>query len=527
MMGKEGISLTFTNPEFLRAYILESKRMRPATLAERISRIRETPLAEFPLDGDLFSSVLITLVVEPDLDPRGQRPTAIIRADLRLGSQESNMSKFHSNKVSAGETENPDHPFNNIQAAFANNPDAAESNIHFVWYGANTARISPPLDRETFPSQAVVLLQAWDPDTGANSISASLLSYSRYNDVWNRRYREKEARDKEYEQNGWALDGETPAEYADRWDFLNLPVGIACHDRPVFQKSLEAYTQAFPLILRAIYATEGFTMPNATLEITPPPIFKEEERVTFQDIGGHTQIKESLHLLAYHAKSGGTLSPIILAGPFGYGKTSLAKAFAAELGAVLVKKTSNNLPAEVTAASVKGLLQASYLEAQAAAKTRGGKAVLLLENLEFILGQDGRLHDYLLNEIDNWTANQSNEVIVIMTTNNIQGIYGGVIDRAHLIQVLPPDKQGIQEILQIHIDKITGQVGRNIFAGLNLDKIAERLRAGKISGRMIKKLLEGEYALSKEQGREITTKTFLALVDLVSPLQQKIGFQGT
>lgn len=512
----EGVRVTFVSPELLRAYILDPQTsQRASTLAERMSGIREIRLGEFPLDGKFFQSTYFTLVIEPDKDPRGQKPTAIIRADLKLGPMHSELTVLQADRASNPDMRKSDDDSLPLENVFENIPFQETPDMSLTEWSRNLRFISRPIEREVFYRTPLALLQLWDKDVGVGLISLSLVNWGRFSMDWRERFSDLERKTLE----GWEVDSDE----ADRWQFRQ-PVGVEVHDLGAFRESLTFYGRAFNRILQALYQSEGLATPNLNLVIEPPLIFREEDIVRFEDIGGQADAVQFLRAQAHLAKSGIRVEPVILVGPPGFGKSSLTQAFATELGVPMIKKTSNDLPPEVTEEGVKRLLRAGYLEAQAAAKRIGGRAVYCLENLEFILlGSNGRLHDFMINEMDRWV---SDEVVLMITTNDPNRIHGGIMDRGRVILVAQPDRQGMREIVQIHTAKIAKILGRDIFSGLDLDRVAARLRDRGISGRGTKKLLNDVYSISRQQGQAITTDLFLSLLDSLIP-QRRIGFSNT
>lgn len=316
-------------------------------------------------------------------------------------------------------------------------------------------------------------------------------------------------------EDGWEVD----LADADRWRF-NESVGIDTYDPKTFNRSLAFYEKVFPQLIKTLYQIEGLTVPSLSWAVESPLLFTDKERVTFADIGGQEKAVSYLQALVASAKSGNRVEPVLLVGPPGFGKSSLAEAFAAEQGAPFIKKTSNDLPGSVTEESVKGLIRAGYLEAKAAAVRGNGRAVFCLENMEFVLGANGRLHDFLINEMDAWI---SDDVIFVATSNSPEHLHPGIMDRSTIIQVLPPSKEGMKEILQVHVAKVAEIVSQDIFSAVDLGKVAEILRTRGVSGRRTRKLLSEVYLLSRQHGQAIDTDFFLGIVDMLIP-ERRLGF---
>lgn len=516
----EGIRITFANPELLRAYILDPKSATPKNFAERISGIRETNLGEFSLDGRLFKSVRISLIVEPDQsrDPRGARPTAIIRADLQLGEGSANFGKFQLSMLKNEAVGENQDVMSRISHVFNQQISSESEGLQFIQWSVNTGRITRPCStNDELRKRPMVVLQLWDRDVGLGSISVSLVSDSKYYAAWDERYRNHERMKKD----GHEVGEDEP----DRWQFINSPVGVDTYDRERFESAIQFCEEAFSRTLSALYQLEERAVPNFSYEIEPPVLFKEDEIITFNDIGGQKKAVDSLRGLAEMEKRSFRLGEVgrsvLLYGPAGTGKSSLVQAFATELGAPLVRKTTRDLPNTATEADVINLIESGHLEAKAAARrSGGGKAVYCLEGLEAFLGSSIRLHDYLVNVMDDaW--GKDDEVIVMATSNFPGGLHEGIISRFATIPVLLPNKDGLREILQIHIDRITRILGRNVFGNLDVDKVAQRMYSLKnVSGRDIVKFLSGAYSLSRLQTRELDTDFLLSLL----PDDRQLGF---
>lgn len=510
----EGISVNFTNSEALRAFILSPEKPGKTTLAERIAGIREIPLGEFRLDGQLFQSVGFTLVVEPDRDPRGQRPTAIIRADLALGPADTALAQFQATKARG---ERPESYLDwdgklaqKTKKIFPGqeNIDDDQAYLSYVQWTNNTSRFSlyrnSELLRDIDDKMPLALLQIWDQDAGYGSISMSLLSW-RYAKEWGNRSLQNQAAELERQIAKGSVSGdyrEPVMDEVDRWQFTQ-PVGIDVYDPQRFAAALAFYQEAIVGTIQAIYQTEGLTAPSLRLEIEPPLVFKDEEQVTFAEIGGQKMAVMFLKSLADAEKHGQRLidQALLLSGPAGNGKTKMTKALASELGAPMVVKTTNDLPPKFTDADVISLLEAGFWEAKATARRGGGKAVYCLEQIEVFLGQQdehGRLHDFLMNTIDEWV--QDKEVVLVLTSNNPERLHEGIPSRCQRVDVPLLGREGVIETLQIWADKLVKLTGqRDVFGDVDWDEIAFRMMRS--SGRDLKHFLSKAYYLREVQSR--------------------------
>lgn len=486
----EGIRLRFVNPKLLRAYILDPNGPQPATLAERIAGISEVPLGQVLLDGNLFRAANFTLVVEPDIDPRGKHPTVIIRADLQLGEMDSQLKSFQFAKY-VEPVNRQKHSLIQDVADAINIDDGKDG---FIPWTDNTGRYVPRI-KKTDPQKPtpLVLLQIWDKDVGFGSVSISLFSHGKYvTDRWDR----KALHDAELE-SGFEVDPEE----LDRWRFLHPSVGIPVHEEANFVEQVAYYEDAFAELISALYAHEGVAFPNMILEIEPPLIFKEENTVTFADIGGLDPQKQFLQALAMQERNEQSQieeRAVFLHGPPGMGKTSLVEAFAAELQAPLVKKTSLDLPqGQLTEDDMMKFFESVHLEAKSIARRMGGKAVLVIEEIQAFLAT-ARIQDFVLNKLEEWKRDR--EVVVMATSNNPSNIHPGIIDRFVSLEVKPPRKGAIKEILAIHIKKLAEAIGNpTIFTNVNLEKVADRMDRHRMSGREIVKFLSGAHSLRKLQ----------------------------
>ena len=519
-----GIRISFVSPELLRAYILDPKKLiRPRTLAERLSHVRETPLGAFSLDGQLFEGAKFTLLVEADPDPRGKRSTAIIRTDLKLGDKDSAIKRFKQAKADNETSE--ESVWDRIRDRFNDDNNLlrttnGDNDISLVGWSENIARIYPnleSLDKEEGVEQLrfvpLTTLQLWDRDDDPSSISVSLFSYGRYNQDWLERRRTLEREEKD----GWSVD---PADAIDRWDFEQR-VGVDVFHEKEFNESTRFFEESFSRILSALYKSEGVPLPHLQYEIEPPLIFQENEVVIFEDIGGQENAVVRLKALAELEKNNTKVvtqgRSVLLEGPPGNGKSSLVEALSNELKAPLVKKTSLDLP-RGTALDMIGLFEAWHLEAKSVAKRSGGKAVYCIEGLEVFL-QNPMLHDMFLNILERWENDP--EVLFITTTNFPDNLHEGIRNRFTELQILPPKRNGIKKILEIHAAKIAKILGHDAFANVDLDKVAQKIEAGKnVSGREIVKFLGGAYSLGKLKSQTVDTDFILSLLP-----DQRLGFR--
>lgn len=516
---QEGIGITFANPEVLRAYILDPQRQSPSSIPEIMSGIRAINLGEMPLDGDIFTSATFTLVIEPDRNSQDPRPTAIIRADLRLGEKDSALSRLHLgrvNKTAKDEEEYIDGMsdyFSSLSNAFNSTNSGQQEQIQLFQSGITTANINRPLTKEEYQKMPVVVLQLWDPDVGAGSISTSLFSYANYAEDWMKRY--DEVRDKI--RDGLVIDKAEP----DTWHF-GQRVGVDVYNEEQFRSSLSFFEEAFPKTISAIYKHEGVPAPTVSYEIEPPLIFKEDKIVTFADIGGQKEAVSYLQGVADSEKKNVRVvlqgRSVLLEGPPGNGKSSLVKALAHDLQAPLLVKTTLDLPRKEEHTDIIGLFDAWHLEAKSLAKRRSGKAIYCVEGLEVFL-QNPIHHDMFLNMLEQWENDP--EVLFVGTSNFPENLHPGIRSRFTELSILPPRRDGIREILQIHIAKIAGLLGQDIFAQVDLDRIAQRLETNKnISGREIVKFLGGAFSLSRLKAQAITTDSLLNLLP-----DQRLGFR--
>ncbi len=508
-------------PEMFRYYILDPERIPKTTLAERMAGISETPLGEFNLDGGLFSSVRFSLIVEADDDKQQKRPTAIIRADLKLGDHPSSLHRLHEDGAKGegyadvffsefGVNLNPNPPY------------LLGEEISFTQWSRNTARMSPPFKpRMNLNRTPLTLLQVWDKDMGFGFISISLVSWGRYRGEWMKNY-DSFSKNRE---NQW----ETDENDVDRWKFSER-VGIDVSDAERFKRSLEFFIGSFYSAMQAIYKLEGINAPDLPLRLEVPPInLREDETVTFDDIGGQEGAVSYLRGVTQDEKRQKQVSqlqqPILLYGQPGNGKTSLAKAFASELGIDPVTKEPSDLPAQSRGDDIIRFLESAYLEAKSKAARSGSKSILFLEQLDSILGNDTRVHDSFIGLMERW---QREREVILIATSNLVAFHPAILSRFDDIHVPAPDVFGKEDILRKQAAKIGKIVGRDVFGEVDFSLIAKEV--SDFSGRDMVKLLSIVYrqhrlvAQSFRSQTPISTEFILDLIPKLVPQVRKFGF---
>lgn len=488
----EGVKISFSNPELLRAYVLDHARIPPKNFAEQISGIRVATLGEFPLDGQLFEAMSISAVIERPYRSLKKHPTVILRADLRLGSDDSEIKKLQQKRVAVLEGDEEDDEFvRRIGIAFGKQSDPQQPVLDFLEWTRNIGLVHHRLTPETAEIEPLMVLQLWDTDVGPGSVSFSLVSFNRYSQAFMSQIK--------------LFKGAS-----DSWVFLSQ-VGVLASDEDQFQMALGLFEEAFPQILAAVYEIEGRKAPNLNYEVTPPMLLSDTGPVTFADIGGQHKAIEQLQGLGDLERANiqieGMRRMALLAGPPGTGKSSLIQALATDYDMPLVRKTSLDIPPKVDQEVVKGLLESGYYEAKSAAKLHRGKAVYCIDGIEVFLGADGNLHDFLLNKMDLW--NLDPEVFFMATTNFPEQLHPGIIRRFTSIPVPLPDRAGRQEILRIRSAKIAKMLGYDPFGQVDFEKLAQTL--DKFSGADLANFLAVAYALrraeSQKAGRQLPIDT--------------------
>lgn len=396
-------------------------------------------------------------------------------------------------------------------------PDEQQGVMLIPW-SRNTFRL---LDKVIYAQNndesPLVVLQIWDKDVGSGSFSISLVSFNRYSESW----RELYGIDEESRKLGF----EIYPDLVDQWNFLG-PVGIDTDNPEKFNEAIKFYQKAFSIAMRSLYESEEVNMPDLLCEIEPPMILGEQKATSFSDIGGQSDAVRYLQQFADSEKRGetmvvpGTKRAILFAGPPGNGKSTLAEAFANDLGAPLLRKTTRDLIG--SGGDIIKLLSSSILEAKAAAMRTNGKAVLCFEQLEAFLGENLVAHDYFLNTMDEWSKYP--EVVLLATSNSPDSLHEGIISRFEVLPILPPNESGIKEILAIQVGKIVQALGNNVFANVDLDRLAKRMTNAikSWSGRDIAQLLSNTYLLTRRgQLSELNTETLLRMI----PDRHSVGFK--
>lgn len=518
----EGVQIKFVNPDLLREYIVNPDKPGRVSFAERQAGLREISLGEFRLDGELFETVAFSLLIESSQDPKRPTPTTIIRSDLSLGSGGDESSDLHALQVGKSTHEDTtEEEINYLSKLGELFGDSSTEGLGLFQLGRNTLGVSPdpaPADRD----YECTLFQVWEKDVGFGTVSISLFSFGRYYHAWRTNYDVY----LNAESKGW----ETDEDDIDGWNFIT-PVGIPTHDAQRFTEALDLYGQAFSAVLGAIYKAEGRPIPHTNFEIESPTILRDDEKVTFRDVGGQQEAVEFLQAVVDSEKEGRMLTKrplILLVGPPGNGKSTLAQATANELGAPLVVATTRSLPAEAKGTDYFNLLESGHLSAKAAARMRGGKAVYCVEGVEAMLEDDRRLQDRFLSTMDVWANDQVNDVLFIATTNFPERLHPGIRSRFNIVEVSTPNKKGVGEIILILVDKLARQAGRNdVFGPVDLEKVIGRLEGS--SGRDILNALSIAYYKRRRESQEagnwlpIDTDFLLTLF----PEKPRLGFQTT
>lgn len=519
---QEGVQIRFVNPELLRKYILEPNKPGKISFAERQAHVREIPLAKFRLDGALFESVDFSLLIEPQNPATGNRaPTAIIRADLTLGSDPSNLAMFQAAKANNASLPDQDQQENDYLRRVTETETF--SGVDFVPWSPNTARVyARQAGESNWESDPMVLLQVWEKDAGPGSVAIALLTRGRYEISWRANYNAH----RNLADKGW----ETPVDSSDDWNFLH-PVGIPTHDPARFQRDIAFYEKAFAETIAALYKAEGRPVPHAEFEIEPPSILKDDNRVTFSDICGQAEAVEFLQAFANSEKLGRVLPRrplVLLAGPPGNGKTSIVQAMANELEAPLLVATTRSLPPEAEDSHFTNLLEGGYMQAKAAARMKKGRAVYYIEAVEAMIGNNLRLQDRFLNMMEAWATDPDNDVLVIGTTNFPERLHPGITSRFRKFDILPPKRQDIVTIITILAGKLGKQIGRNgVLGDADLITVATRLEAAGFSGRDVLNFLTSTYHIRRQESQEaghwlpMDTKFLLKH----APEVRRIGFQ--
>ncbi|MDP3955300.1 MAG: AAA family ATPase [bacterium] len=519
----EGVKIVFSQPELLRAYILDHSRIPPKNFAEQTSGIRESILGEFPLDGHLFRSVQIIALIEAGDGKRSKdESTAIIRANLKLGDADSGIKRLQEEKMHRSCS--ADEHFHKIQSAFETQADPRAENIGFFQYGKNTANITRELTQGVDLSKTpLIVVQLWDKDTGLGVISVSLVNFNDYRTAWRKRIdrlRDQAANCEEFNDDLYPR-----SEAVDSWRFDGQPVGITVNNEELFRAAIEFYEEAFPRIFAALYQTEGIAAPNLYCVIEAPLALEDVGPVTFADIGGQHKAVEQLQALAIleqeNIRIEGMNRMVLLAGPPGTGKSSLTQALAAEYNMPLITKTSLDIPPKADQEAVQLLLDLGYYEAKSSAKAHGGKAVYCLEGLEVFLGADAKLHDIFLNKMERW--NLDPEVLFMATTNFPEQLHPGITRRFTAIPVSLPDKVGREEILKIRAAKIAKMLGHDVFGQVDFGKLA--IASDKSSGSDLTNFLAVAYALRRAESQKAGRRLPIDTDYLLSlRMNRRIGF---
>lgn len=271
-----------------------------------------------------------------------------------------------------------------------------------------------------------------------------------------------------------------------------------------FERYVEAFTVSVEALVEAIYIEADQEVPEVSLDLRRQPIDDEvalvsigEKRlrplteaevhdVTFDEVGGQREAVETMRQIAAFLKDpesfrswGSDLaSGVLLVGPPGNGKTLIAKATAHESSAhFIVVNIADILNWYVGVAEDR--LRRLFGEA----RKRDGVTIILFDELDALGGArkaDSRewarnIVDALNQEMGGFEENEN--ILVLGTTNRVEDVDPALRREGRFdihVDVDLPDLEGRQEVLEIHVRKAYAKAGRELFADLDLEVIAQR-----------------------------------------------------
>ncbi|MDR1240813.1 MAG: AAA family ATPase [Oscillospiraceae bacterium] len=217
-----------------------------------------------------------------------------------------------------------------------------------------------------------------------------------------------------------------------------ITVGIAI----VVARFLPPYLNSVSKIFSSSAKTTTESIGKLTAE--NPPKLSQEKKFSLKNIPGCREAKDKLEQISKLPKN---ISPklIVLKGPPGNGKLTLAKSFASKIGAAFIPYQPDKIP------DIYKLNMLTQTFENALAQK---KAVVYINNVELISGKSNPNSIFLANYLERCCSeNHAGNVIVIVSTSE----FGYPFDQScqklvdEIIPVLAPDKEERKEIFNFYL----------------------------------------------------------------------------
>jgi SpoVK/Ycf46/Vps4 family AAA+-type ATPase len=304
-----------------------------------------------------------------------------------------------------------------------------------------------------------------------------------------------------------------------------------------FEKWSKKYSSIIEQTITSIYQTKGRSAPDIKLDIKPeePVHFPKQQKregpsdphdakgelasdivknehpnVSFDEIGGQEKTKEAIREIADGIENGdvykewGTNPPksAMIHGEPGTGKTLLVKALASETKATFFRVSAGDLVSKWHGDSEK---KVKHLFELARAEE---KSIIFIDEMDSLGTRDENSHEAskrmmntLLEELDGMGS--TDNVTFIGATNRPENLDPALKRPGRIdlwLETPLPDKEGLKQIFNIHMEKSKSKAGRNLFENIDMDKLTTRAEKYELNGADAAEILRRTLATKvKEQ----------------------------